>query len=743
MSTQTKREMSRARLALFKARACVEPRRVLLRLVLVAAAFIPALAPVFVHAEDDNSKKLALIHLLVRSGKYDAAADAMRSIYPKGPPSSGEAALDYYDIIGNTDQGWDEAKKGLEGLVKAAPGNVHYRLALARHLTRSKATHTQGMQMFAALAKPQGADRQKVLEEWRRALDNSPPSIDLYQDYLAQDPDNASVREMLAAAERFEAKHMPWKLRARADAQVNAGHPDEALETLKKALKLDPANAWVRFDLSRLYHKQGDKKQGRALMAQGLSVAPDDPDMLYANALYLSLLDEPENALHLLDKIPAQQRSPATLRLRQKMAIQAQTQKAQALAHEGKRPKMQAAMERAEADATGDAELTNIVANAWLDLNDPARGVALMQHLAARPAAPVATRMYYAELLNRAENDQELGTVLEKLAGAPGLAASDKNEVRYLQSVLAARRTDNLRHAGNLAAAKSQLVAALKQDPENYDMLMALARVHLAAKEPKQACDIYQGILRRTPGDTYVRRALVNALLDAGDKAAAQHEMATLVANLPANDLENRVAAGDWYLGIGDVAGARPVVEQSKKLAPHDARVLVQAGTIAQADGNYPAALDNFLQAKGAGGDIGDEGRRLVWQMRDKADQQLGQGHPEAAVDTLQKALQLDPKNAWARFDLSRIYHKRGDVKQGRALMEEGLSVAPDDADLLYANALYVSLLDEPENALRLLEKIPDPQRSPAMQRLHQQVMMEVQLRETDVSAQHAKAAAQ
>lgn len=393
---------------------------------------------------------------------------------------------------------------------------------------------------------------------------------------------------------------LPWKLRDKADEHLTAGHPEEAIATLKKALQLDPKNAWVRFDLSRLYHRQGDKKKGRALMEEGLTVAPGDEDALYADALYLSLLGEAENALHLLERIPASQRSPAMQRLHEKMIIQAQIRQAQTFSSSGQSSDFHAAMERAEAGAGSDAEFVSIVSNAWIDMKDTARGLALMRRLDEQPSSPIATRLYYAALLNRAERDEEMASALDNLSAQKDLAAKDKEELRYLQASLAARRADNLRHAGNLVAARAVLESALKDDPENHDMLMALARVHTSAHEPQRARDIYQRILRGSPENLGARLALAKAMEDAGDKAAAKHEMATVLANLPTDDLDTRISIAGWYIGMDDMPGARAAVEQSKIISPDDPRVLMQAAKIAKAEGRYDEAMDNYKRANAA-----------------------------------------------------------------------------------------------------------------------------------------------
>ncbi|HEY5995286.1 MAG TPA: cellulose synthase subunit BcsC-related outer membrane protein [Gallionellaceae bacterium] len=480
----------------------------------VAAALVLAMACAAASAADTDSrqKKHALIRLLVKAGKNEEAAVAMRSLYPKGPPYGGELAIEYFDVVGNTDAGWEEATAGLEKLAKASPDDLGYQVMLGKQLTRRPATLNRGLQLFAKLAVKPGVDKQRVLSEWRTVLGkletSEPSSIPAYKDYLEVDPDNSAMRDALADAQRAEAKRLPWQMRDKADAQLAAGHPEEAMNTLKRALLLDPKNAWVRFDLSRLYHKRGEVRTGRDLMEAGLTVAPDDADMLYANALYLGLLDEAGNALRLLNRIPPGERTVSMKRLMKKMDIQQQTQQAQALAHEGKTAEMHSAMRHAEGDAKKDAELSSIVANAWIDLNEPARGVALMRPFAAHANAQADALIYYAKVLNRAEQYDELEKVLKRIAGAKKLTASDRDDLRYLRSSLASHRADTLRQRGRTEEARAVLVAALKDDPDDVDMQMAMARVHVAAGARAQARDIYLGILKREPGHAGAQRAL-------------------------------------------------------------------------------------------------------------------------------------------------------------------------------------------------------------------------------------------
>jgi cellulose synthase operon protein C len=613
---------------------------------LVAFAVVMAFAVCPVHAAGDagqatvkdaakegqNAKKIAQIRLLARAGKNEDAAAGMRALYPNGP-SEGDPALEYYRIIGNTSRGWNEARTGLEKLVKAKPGDTRYRLALARHLTARPATRRAGIRTLAALAKTKQADageqpsvdrqpsvtkqpgvtKQQIMDDWRSALialDHSPDNIGLYREYLAVDAGNAAVRDALAVTQRTEAERQPWLLRDKADVQLKQGHPEEAMATLKHALQLAPENPWVRFDLARLYHKRGFAKQGRALIDEGLAAAPTDPDMLYACALYLGLLDESDAALRLLDKIPAPERTPAMLRLRQKMAIQSQTHHAKVLAQNGRRADALAVLEHAGTDAGNDAELVNNVADAWLDIGETSRGVALLRRLLEQQSSPpIELRLRYAMLLNRAERDGELAPLLAQLDSSKKLSAKDREEVLYLQASLAARRADKLRHAGEYASASAALAPALKHDPENTDLLMALARVHIAAHQSEQARVIYQRILKRTPGDTGVRLALAREMGEMGDQAAAHREIETVLANTAADDFDTRLSVAEWYLDANDIAAARQIVDPLKKAAPDNPRVLLLSGRIAKAEGHYGEAMDDFKQAN-ATDEISDLKRR-------------------------------------------------------------------------------------------------------------------------------------
>ncbi len=651
--------------------------------VVLALASLPAHAD----AVSDMRRHLSMIHLLARAGRNEEAAAQMRALFPKGPPVGGELALEYYDIVGNSEKGWLEAKLGLERLVKADPENINYRLALATQLARRSATLKDGLSLFAEMAKRPDL-KQVALGKWRHALDaidQDAASIPLYKDYLAVDPGNAAISDDLATAQRIEAAKLPWKLRDRANAQIAAGHPLAAIATLRQALALDPKNPWVRFDLARLYYKQGDQKGGRAMMLAGLAISPNDPDLLYANALFLSLLDEPSGALQLLEKIPDPQLSPAMQRLKKEAAIQEKNLKKEALAGAQGNQSASSSLPwklRSQADqevkaghpqdaiATLEHALVLDPKNVWVRFDlarlyvkqgDRERGRALMHDgLAIAPDDPAAlyTNALYLSLQDEAENAMLLLDRIPESKRSQAMRKLAKEMTIQVQIGRARTFFQNGRQAEMQAAMASAETAA----SGNADLSDIVANAWFDLRHPDRGINLmrpyamlpsasltYAWMLNRARKDdelaTFLEKLEASGalptedrdelwklemllakrrsdkMLASGNPAAAKAAMTKMLENTAPEDLEKRLEIADWYIGAKDLADARAIVEQSKKTAPFDPRILAMEGRIARAEGNYEVALADFKQS-GADNEIAD-----MMQHRAKAYVTTGQNY--------------------------------------------------------------------------------------------------------------------
>src|SRR3989344_6071625 len=78
-------------------------------------------------------------------------------------------ALEYYQTLGATAGGWDEARRGLNRLAQESPEDPQIALALAQHLTYRESTRREGIAQLARLAGRADVGK-AATESWRKAL---------------------------------------------------------------------------------------------------------------------------------------------------------------------------------------------------------------------------------------------------------------------------------------------------------------------------------------------------------------------------------------------------------------------------------------------------------------------------------------------------------------------------------------------------------------------------------------------
>ncbi|WP_457668261.1 cellulose synthase subunit BcsC-related outer membrane protein [Thiolapillus sp.] len=116
--------------------------------------------------------------------------------------------------------------------------------------------------------------------------------------------------------------------------------------------------------------------------------------------------------------------------------------------------------------------------------------------------------------------------------------------------------------------------------------------------------------------------------------------------------------------------------------------------------------------------------------LRKRADRQSADGNGKAAMDTLQQAVTLDPRNPWLRFDLAHLLLDAGQDQQGMALFEEGIALAPQDPQMRYAYALLLSRLDRDAEALQQMQVLPADELSANMRQYRKRLQGNLQLQQ-------------
>lgn len=206
-----------------------------------------------------------------QAGQAQEAVKNYREILGDSKPA-GQFGLEYYQTLGATREGWDEARRGLEELVRNNPGDARYLLALARHLTYRETTRREGIRQLAALAQ-NDAEAGKA---WRQALvwlDARRNDRALFVSYLARYPDDQSVTERLRVIDRPVAVYRPDPqdlVRQAGFKLLEKGEVEEAEKRFLSVLAKRPRDVDALGGLGTIRLRQGEFKEAASLLDQSL-----------------------------------------------------------------------------------------------------------------------------------------------------------------------------------------------------------------------------------------------------------------------------------------------------------------------------------------------------------------------------------------------------------------------------------------------------------------------------------------
>lgn len=194
-----------------------------------------------------NTKQLDQARAAARAGKANEAVGLYRQLLGDKSPT-GPIALEYYQTLGGTTNGWDEARKGLERLNADEPGNPAVELAYAKHLTYRAGTRREGIRLLTALARNPRV-QSPAINAWRQALiwlQASRSDTSLFQAYLNVRPNDDAIRARVASLNRASArKPLSASSIALRDAfnTLNGGDVDVAEKQFESLLQKNPKNS--------------------------------------------------------------------------------------------------------------------------------------------------------------------------------------------------------------------------------------------------------------------------------------------------------------------------------------------------------------------------------------------------------------------------------------------------------------------------------------------------------------------
>lgn len=348
---------------------------------------------------------------------------------------------------------------------------------------------------------------------------------------------------------------MSSALDQRATQHSAAGDVAAAIADLEAAVRLAPRDAWLRYRLAGLYPGPASERAVE-LMREGVMLAPDDPQMRYAQALYLSSLENYAAAYAAVDSIDVAQRTDNMSSLHDRLRVALARMRARELSRGADQQAARTTLLQVEPLAATSLDRARELAWSWIEIGDPAHGLKLLDpYRSGADGTKPEVLLTWAQLLNSAEQDIALDAALEQLQDLP-LAPQQRAEVARMRRALDLRTIRSQERNGQYRVARQRLDALLAADPEDRALRVARAELDLAMSQPQQARDRLAALVAEEPDDIDARLSYARALTESGDLALARLQLRFVEDHMPAGEVELQVGLARRQLGVGDASGA-------------------------------------------------------------------------------------------------------------------------------------------------------------------------------------------
>jgi len=538
--------------------------------------------------------------VMLRDGKHDEAKALFARALALDPDNAGK-----WRSLMATATFWGMLSKARAANDQGHPEQAE---ALARDALRQQPDQGDAKKVLAAslIAQKKYPEAETVLRPMAEASEPDVDALEMLARLLIATHRIDEITPLIAHAEqgsRGSSESMK-KLRAQllsleADQLMADGKTGAAVLRLEDAVQLTPTDAWLRYTLARQYRDLGLPALGRSVMEDGLRRS-SEPDMRYASALYLNSLDDIDTASTVLAQVPEGQRTEGMRELAINLKAQRDLREVQQLQAQGRPQDARALLDHVAVDVRSDPQMLASVGREWIALGEPDKGLKLVRDwLDTHPDDPaVAVRLRYGELLASANRDDELRSWIADARTRPGatpeqLAQFDDQLLR-LSLRTAGRQID----AGDLTAARQTLDSVPEAGKRDKRWRLTQADLLEARRDYRGAEASAREVLVDHPGDTDARLTIARMEERMGHRKTAQTMVDQVLADTAPEDIDTRLAIARRYTAIGRNAQAGDVVDPLRQQYPDRSDVTMQAGRIAQSQGQYNDAAQLYRTAQ-------------------------------------------------------------------------------------------------------------------------------------------------
>jgi len=369
-------------------------------------------------------------------------------------------------------------------------------------------------------------------------------------------------------------------------------HDDKGAKiALEQSLAFDPTSPWVTLKLARLLIVMGQKNSAESLVNALDKVEPKTLDNFYVRGLFAYEMQDWKQVSKVLDQVPVNQLGAEVKSLARSARIREQLELSNNFIQQGRPSEAILVLSKIEPLIDDSIDMLSLVANSYIDANQPERGLSILRQALAKTENPSAESLIlYANLLLKAKEDVELAGVLVTIESKQ-LNEVDNAKFEDVLVIYSIRQADLLTEKGKLIEAEQRLGALLTSRPNDVLVNTSMARVFIAMGENKKALDLFKVLLERDPENVELLMASAGVASTLNDYAYADKCLASAI-NLSTNNAEILTSAARLYLAQGKKVKAKQYFEQALalNLAPKSTfnQNDVQLSTTKLASNNVP-----------------------------------------------------------------------------------------------------------------------------------------------------------
>jgi tetratricopeptide (TPR) repeat protein len=423
---------------------------------------------------------------------------------------------------------------------------------------------------------------------------------------------------------------------------------EKAIEVLEEGVEASETKIELIYQMARLYRAEGLTEEENALIRRATEESPDSLAAQLVLSAYLGRQDDLEGAL---------------AAARAAVAIEPDNRPAQ----------------------LREAELLVDIGYRQSDPDSVLAGRTIVDAvLEEEPDNPEAH--FVRAKIELADNDIEaatesLETVLQ--------ARPDWAQARFVfGSALAA--------SNDLSRARVELARAVEIDPQLFAARKLLAKLHSQLGEHEFAIEQGREYLAQQPGDVEVRIIVGQSLIRVGRGEEAYAE----VDKIPE---EQRGAAAYFALGRLDVAFGRTELgterlRKADELAPGNAQVIRTLVALDRAKGKLDESVARVAKAVAENPDDSE-----IAEI--DAELKMIRGDDEGARKSLERAIELQPRNVTAHVALAGLEARAENVEGMISVLKRAAATLPESSDLQYRLALAYESNGRTSEAIDAYEK--------------------------------------